>query len=62
MDSLLADMMTLVRVKRIFERYCQEGKRPTREEAADWLKSEGWNEYGMANLLREWGYDEEGRQ
>ena len=59
MNSLLDDFTLLIRVKRIFARYCEDGKRPTREEAAEWLRSLGWKEAPLANLLREWGYDTE---
>lgn len=57
-DHLIDDFRTLIRVEKIFARYCAEGKRPTREEAADWLRSLGWQEYPLGNLLRKWGYDE----
>jgi len=57
--SLIEEFQRVIRVKKIFERYCREGKRPTRQEAEDWLISEGWQEYGRKNLLLEWGYTEE---
>jgi len=55
----LDDFRHLGRVNRIFERYCREGKRPSREEAKAWLESEGWQPHPLANLLRKWGYPEE---
>ena len=57
-NPLLDDLLHLRRVEKIFERYCREGKRPTRDEAKAWLESEGWKPYPLANLLREWGYKE----
>ena len=57
LQNLLTRFRHLRRVEKIFERYCREGKRPTKEEAADWLRSEGWQEHPMNNLLRQWGYD-----
>lgn len=57
-EALLSDLRTLRRVEEIFARYCRDGKRPTRAEAEAWLRSEGWNEYPLANLLRQWGYDD----
>lgn len=57
-DPLFDDFRTLIRVKKIFERYCREGKRPSREEAKAWLESLGWKPYPLANLLRDWGYEE----
>ena len=57
MDRLLDDWRHLIRVEKIFERYCQDGKRPTKEECEAWLKSEGWKEHGMKNLMKKWGYD-----
>lgn len=56
-ESFLADLRLLRRTKAIYERYCAEGKRPTRDEAVEWLRSLGWQEYPLGNLLREWGYD-----
>ena len=56
--KLLDEWTTLLRVKKIFARYCAEGNRPTREEAKAWLESLGWKPHPLANLLREWGYDE----
>lgn len=56
-QQLLDDFVLLARVKRIFERYCREGKRPTKEECKAWLESEGWQPYPLANLLRQWGYE-----
>jgi hypothetical protein len=56
--SLLDDFTHLKRVEKIFERYCREGKRPTKEEATAWLESEGWKPAPLANLLRKWGYEE----
>jgi hypothetical protein len=58
--TLLDDFRHLLRVEKIFKRYCDEGKRPTRQEAEEWLISEGWNETGRANLLKKWGYSENG--
>ncbi len=58
MDSLLDQFTTLIRVKKIFERYCREGKRPSRDEAKAWLESLGWQPHSLANLLRDWGYEE----
>lgn len=57
--SLLDDFVTLGRVEKIFERYCAEGKRPTKEEAKAWLESLGWQPHPLANLLRKWGYEED---
>lgn len=57
-NSLLDDLQTLNRVEKIFERYCREGKRPSRDEAMAWLESLGWKPYPLANLLRQWGYEE----
>jgi len=59
MDAFLEDLKLLRRVEEIFERYCREGKRPTRDEVVAWLRSEGWKEDPLANLLRQWGYDQE---
>ena len=56
--GLLGDFATLLRVQDIFDRYCREGNRPTHEEAKAWLESLGWKPHPLANLLREWGYDE----
>lgn len=56
--EFLDDFAMLLRVQQIFERYCREGKRPKREEAKAWLESLGWKPAPLANLLREWGYDE----
>lgn len=58
MHFLTDDFRFLDRVKKIFARYCAEGKRPTREEAKAWLESLGWKPYPLANLLRDWGYEE----
>lgn len=58
MKFLIDQFIHLARVKKIFERYCREGKRPSRDEAKAWLESLGWQPYPLANLLREWGYDE----
>lgn len=52
--TLLDDFALTIRVKKIFARYCAEGKRPTREEAESWLKSEGWRD--PSHLLQQWGY------
>lgn len=57
--NLIEEFRHLLRVQKIFDRYCQEGKRPTREEAKAWLESEGWQTHPLENLLREWGYTEE---
>ena len=57
--QFLANLVHLRRVEAIFRRYCAEGKRPTRAEAASWLESEGWKPYPLANLLRQWGYEDE---
>jgi hypothetical protein len=57
-DEFFDQLRTLERVRKIFERYCREGKRPSREEAKAWLESLGWKPYPLANLLREWGYEE----
>ena len=57
-DSLVDQFRTLIRVAKIFDRYCREGKRPSREEAKAWLESLGWKPYPLANLLRDWGYEE----
>ena len=62
MDTFLGDFLLLIRVKKIFDKYCRDGKRPSREEAADWLKSLGWQPAPMEKLLREWGYEGEIRQ
>ena len=59
MDTFLDDFLLLIRVKKIFDRYCLDGKRPSREEAADWLKSLGWQPAPMEKLLRAWGYEDE---
>ena len=59
-NAFLDDLRLLRRTEAIFERYCAEGHRPTREEAADWLRSLGWREEPLANLLRQWGYEERG--
>ena len=56
-QNFLDDFRLLRRVQKIYERYCREGKRPSRAEAEDWLRSLGWQPTGLANLLREWGYD-----
>lgn len=57
-DSLIDDFRFAIRVKKIFARYCADGKRPTRDEAADWLRSLGWQEPPLREMLRQWGYDE----
>ena len=54
--SLVDDFRRLVRVEKIFERYCREGKRPSRDEAKAWLESLGWKPYPLENLLKQWGY------
>jgi hypothetical protein len=56
--QLLGDFATLLRVEEIYERYCREGKRPTRQEAEEWLKSLGWQPAPLAVLLKKWGYEE----
>jgi hypothetical protein len=58
-ERLLEDFVHLKRVQAIFERYCREGKRPSRSEAEAWLKSEGWQPAPLAVLLNRWGYREE---
>ena len=58
-QSFLDDFLHLQRVQKIFDRYCAEGKRPTREEAKAWLESEGWQPAPLAVLLAKWGYEEE---
>lgn len=58
MDSLVDDFRHLLRVEKIFERYCREGKRPSHAEAKAWLESLAWKPYPLANLLRKWGYEE----
>jgi hypothetical protein len=55
---LLDDLRLLRRVERIFARYCRDGKRPTREEAAEWLQSLGWKPAPLNNLLAQWGYEQ----
>lgn len=57
-QKLLAKLRHLRRVEKIYDRYCAEGKRLSREEAKSWLESEGWQPRPLANLLRQWGYDE----
>ena len=61
MSDLLADFVHLKRVQAIYDRYCREGKRPSKEEAEAWLLSEGWQPYPLANLLRRWGYEDDTR-
>ena len=56
-EKLLDDLRHLKRIEKIYERYCREGKRPTKEEAEAWLKSEGWEPAPLANLLKQWGYE-----
>ena len=53
-DRLLEQFRHLRRVEQIYDRYCREGKRPSRAEAADWLRSEGWEEWPLKNLLDRW--------
>jgi hypothetical protein len=60
MPSFVDDLRHLTRVERIFERYCREGKRPTKEECQAWLESEGWKPYPLKNLMEKWGYKMEG--
>jgi len=55
--QFLDDWTMLKRVQKIYERYCREGKRPTKQEAESWLKSLGWKPYPLAELLRRWGYE-----
>ena len=57
-QQFLADFVHLLRVKKVFARYCREGKRPSKEEAKAWLESLGWQPHPLANLLREWGYED----
>lgn len=57
--KFLDELRRLNRVEKIFERYCREGKRLSRAEAKAWLESLGWNPYPLANLLRQWGYEDE---
>jgi hypothetical protein len=57
-DKIIDDLKYLRRVEKIFEKYCAEGKRPTREEAKAWLESLGWKPHPLAHLLRLWGYEE----
>jgi hypothetical protein len=57
MSDLVDDFRHLLRVKKIFERYCREGHRPCLGEAKAWLESLGWKPWPLAALLREWGYD-----
>ena len=54
--QLLYDLRLRLRVEKIYERYCREGKRLTKGEAERWLKSEGWQPAPLANLLKQWGY------
>lgn len=58
-SNLMDQIRLLLRVEKIFKRYCDEGHRPTRDEAKAWLESEGWRPEPLANLLREWGYPDE---
>ena len=57
MSDLLTDFLHTIRVQKVYDRYCRDGKRPSRAEAEAWLKSEGWQPYPLANLLRKWGYE-----
>jgi hypothetical protein len=56
-SQFLDDFRLLNRVQAIYDRYCHEGKRPTRDEAESWLKSLGWQPAPLAVLLSRWGYD-----
>jgi len=58
MGHFLDDFRLLLRVEKIFARYVAEGKRPTRDEAKAWLESLGWKPHPLANMLRQWGYEE----
>ena len=55
-QQLMDDFNLLTRVQKIYDRYCRDGKRPTRAEAEDWLKSLGWQPAPLAMLLAKWGY------
>lgn len=57
-SKFLDDFALLKRVQKIYERYCREVKRPTRQEAESWLKSLGWKPDPLAVLLQRWGYEE----
>jgi hypothetical protein len=56
--KFIEEFALLVRVRRIFDKCCLEGKRPSRDEAEAWLRSLGWQPGPLANLLRTWGYEE----
>lgn len=57
-ESFLDDWQLLRRVQKIFERYCREGKRPSRADAKAWLESLGWKPTPLTELLKKWGYDQ----